>query len=618
MPVVHPRSDIWIYFVVATVAVLALAIDPNRHFASENDVYMLRQVEALRELAPWRWDLADPAQATLQAAFWFANLSFYFHGPLPPLLQAIFLDLAESVLGTTGVGPYLASAGLFYVLGALAFTATLRGAGLPAGLSVLGGLALCASPVWLALSRGFGASWLVAVVFGQAFALWAAQRALEGRRNGPALLAAALGNLLVSDVLAPFGIAALLAGIAVASRDAPGDLRRMFGSRWMLLPAACCAWIVAINIYVFARGVTHPSDVVLFAYPFAQYIVGLPGQAPSVGALGWMWVDRARILLLLFGLGVLAAVPAALAGALRMSSLRADLRAQMLLVVWAGSALAGFGAIFLFFSGPSTGSQAMPMIGYPIYLLAPGVALLASGLSRLAARGRRAIACLAGVLWIAGSAAGAWIYVWRVPVPGPGELLTVREGTDVVGFRYPDAGIMGAGGVVRAAIGGAAPEVEAVVAAIVDPAAVPLRNILFWRAGVIDGGYFARTGGRCIARTAVDTGGRVIEKADRPSAEAMARRVAATCAAPICVGVGNAQAPQDWRIDVAGEAGRSVAVIGFGIARPAGFAERAESVELERRAPAGDFGLAGAPIGFAGMVRALRLSAPDCGTSGGS
>lgn len=583
------------YAVVALASLAAVSVDPNGHLLSENDVYMLRQVGALRELAPWRWTWGDPARAAPEAIFWIANLTFYFHGPLPPLFQAIFLDVAEATVGAGGTAAHFLSAGVFHAAACVLFVAALRRAGLGRVFALFGGLALCASPMFLAMGRGFGGSWLVGIVFGQTLLLHATLRAAAFGRAGGAWLALAIANLLLSDVMAPFGLAAAAAGVLASPAPARSAVLAALRSRWMLLPAACVIWILAANAYVAYRGVTHPSQVILFLYPFAQYLMPAEGLSPGLGHAPWSWAERARIVALVYGLGAIAAAPAVLWGATRA---RAPFAAESRLVfAWAATAALGFGVAFLGLAGPSTGSQAMPMIGYPLFILAPGVALGVLGLSTLCASGRSGWAAAACVVWICGSAIAAWIYVWRVDLPGLGAALTVREGTDVAGFRVPDPGIERAAEFSRAVLDGVASGQASLAIVVVAPRDLPLRNVLLWRAGAIDGGYFERSG-RCVRRAVAGRGGAVLEVPEGGATRETIEQVARLCDTDICLGVGRPGASFEWRRDIRGEGGRSIAVLGFGVPQPPDAPPR--------------IGPSDAPIGFMGAIRTGRVPAVPC------
>ena len=593
------------------VALLLVGIDPNGHFASENDIYMLRQIQALRELAPWRWELSDPAVAFAQAKFWLANLSLYFHGPLPPLLQAVFLDIAQAVTGHTGNQTFLLSVGLIHVAGTVLFALILRHAGIGPLLAFVGALALALSPMWLGISRGFGASWLAGVVFGQCLLVWSIVRTLAGARSGAFVVALALTNILLSDVLSPFQIGAACIGILACGRAGREAMLPVLRSVWMLLPAACVLWIGVTNLFVFWRGVADAQQVVLFLYPFAQYLVGLDGHGGAVGAPRWDWLDRVRILFLLFGPGLVPAAAFAIAGLVRGTSTGPAGRTDLFVPVWALVSAAGFGMIFLGFAGPGTGSQAMPTVGYPVYLAAPGTALLALGFARAARRFALPATAFAAALWLAGTAFGSFVYVWRIDLPGPGALLTVRESTDSIGFRYPDTGLMGAGHVVRAAIEHAPADADIAVAVVTERANSAMRNILFWRAGVIDGGAFERSGRRCLARAAIDRSSIDIERPTDARVRVFADRLATDCAGGFCIGVGDPDAALGWTIRVRGEITNTVDVLGYGIARPDGIADVADSAALERVA-AGEISLLASPIGYMGMRQAGRARQSQC------
>ncbi len=607
------RGHVIAYALAGLAALLLVAIDQNRHFASENDIYMLRQVQALRELAPWRWDVSDPVATLAQAKFWMANLSLYFHGPMPPLLQAVFLDIVQAIGGYTGNQAFLLSVGVLHVAGTLLFASILRHVGIGPLLVLVGALALSLSPMWLGVSRGFGASWLSAVVFGQCFLVWSVVRAMAGARASAFFVALALANILLSDVLSPFQIGALFVGVIACGRSGRDAMMPALRSGWLLLPVACVLWIVATNVFVLARGAHNAQQVVLFFYPVAQYLVGLDSQGGAVGTIGWNWVDRARIIIFLFGPGL---VPTAILSVSSLVLVRpaGPIRREVRLVsVWAIVASAGFGTIFLGFSGPETGSQAMPTVGYPVYLVAPGTALLALGLAHSSRLWTVRATMFAATLWLAATSFGAWVYVWRVDLPGSGALLTVRESTDAVGFRYPDKGVMGAGHVVRMAIESAPEDAGVAVAIVAESQHAPLRNILFWRAGAIDGGAFERSGRRCVARAAIDRRGNDIEQpTDRPVRE-LADRLAADCSAQICVAVGTTDGPHDWTIRVHGDAKQVVEILGYGIARPADIPDNAQSEVLERAAAPGELGLLASPIGYMGMRQSGRAPRDPCG-----
>lgn len=593
-PTGHPRSTI-AYAGLFALAIAAVTVDPNGHFLSENDIYMLRQIQALRELAPWRWSWNEPG--LLLREFLFFNLNFwsYFHGPLPPLLQGVFLDLWEVAGGTPTASVHFLSTGVLHAAACVLAAAALRSAGFVPSAALLGGLAICASPAFLAMGRSFGGSWLVGIVFGQALALFAVLRAAAGAKGAGGLLAVALSNHLLSNVLSPFDLAALAVGLALAPAAQRGNVIRSLRSRWMLLPLAIALTIVALNGWVYWRGVTHPSQVVLFLYPFAQY---LTPATEGLTFARWSWADRAQILALVFGLGLAAAIPIALAG---FGKADATARAEggiRIATAWAATAAGGFGLAFLFVTGPTTGSQAMPLIGYPLYILLPGVVLCVAGLAAVGRAGRPGLAAIAAALWLSGSALQAWVYVWRIELPSWGARLTVREGTDVAGFRVPDGGVETFAAWAFAALAATPSDAQIAAIAVTSPDNDQLRNVFFWRAGLIDGGYFERAG-RCVRRAGIGRNGRILEAPETPAMGEMMDRLAGNCAAGTCLGVGVIGASETWRVETRRGGDAPLVIVGFGVPKP----DSAAPAPIGRRL---------APIGFMGAIKTGRVPQGVC------
>ncbi|MCA3246918.1 MAG: hypothetical protein ING29_10640 [Azospirillum sp.] len=440
----------------------------------------MRQIAAYRDLAPWRLSWTDPSVLAVEVRVLITNLLIYFHGPLPPLVQAWMLDAAEAAGLEPSMRLYAGTTGLLHVAATAMLYRVIRALGAGAAVAALLAGAFALAPLPLALARGFGTSWFVAAAFGQVALLLSAMGLRSGARFSRPIFAAVLTWLVLSDVLLVATLGSLVAAWLIADRGA----WRAALSWWLVVPATAAALVTVYNLHVLATVASpHPQNFVLFFYPFVNYLIETL-KVPEAGGV-WTWYDRLRVVTFVVGpAGALAVLPA-LAQTIFAGfdwERPAPLRFAAL---WAAIAAIGFSALFLFYAGPGTGSQAMPTVGYPIYLVVPGFVLLACAIVELG----RAAAPVAAVLLAANAIAGP-LYVARSQIAGG--FFYVAEGVDNVGFRQPGRDVTAVARAIEDELARVPPGTPAALALQVDANFLPARNVVLWLAGAIDGGRFER------------------------------------------------------------------------------------------------------------------------------
>lgn len=467
---------------LAAVALAAVLVAPNPNLISENDVYVVRQIAAYRDLAPWRLSWTDPSVLAVELRVLVINLLIYFHGPLPPLMQAWMLDAAEAVGFTPSMRLYAGTTGLLHVVASAMLYRVFQLLGASTVVAALLAGAFALAPLPLALARGFGTSWFVAVAFGQVALQLSVMELRRSARFSRLLFAAVLTWLVLSDVLLVATLGSLVAAWMIADREGA----RAALSWWLAVPAAAAALVATYNLHVLATVASpHPQNFVLFFYPFVNYLIETLKVSEAGGV--WTWYDRLRVVSFVVGpLAALAVFPA-LARAIFAG---VDPRRPVPLrfaALWATIAVIGFSTLFLFYAGPGTGSQAMPMVGYPIYLVVPGFVLLACAIVEF-----RRVALPIAAAFLAANAIAGPLYVAQSQIAGG--IFYVADSADNVGFRHPGRDVTAIARAIEDELARVPPGTPAALALQVDANFVPVRNVVLWLAGAIDGGRFERAG----------------------------------------------------------------------------------------------------------------------------